>query len=59
MADIGAFPIGSFDLDCMSAVDQLTPFFSKGVNGGFSQNLPLTLREYDARLRDPFQPSPY
>jgi hypothetical protein len=41
-----------------AAVDQLTPFFSKGVNGGFSQNLPLTLREHDARLRDQSQPSP-
>jgi len=37
----------------LAGVDQLTPFLSKGVNGGFSQNLPLTLREHDVRLRDP------
>jgi hypothetical protein len=42
-----------------AALDQLTPFFIKGVNGGFSQNLPLTLYEHDLRLRDPSQPSPY
>lgn len=42
-----------------TAVDQLTPFFSKGVNGCFSRNLPLALREHNARLRDPSQPSPY
>lgn len=28
-----------------AGLDQLTPFFSKGVNGGFSRNLPLTLGE--------------
>ncbi len=42
-----------------AAVDQLTPFFSKGVNGGFSQNPPINLCEHDVRLRDPSQPSPY
>ena len=42
-----------------AAVDQLTPFFSKGVNGGFSQNPPINLCEHDVRLRDLSQPSPY
>jgi hypothetical protein len=37
----------------MAAPDQLTPFFSKGVNGGFSRNLPLTRRKHYVRLRDP------
>ena len=40
-------------------VDQLTPLFRKGVNGGFSQNPPFNLCEHDVRLRDPSQPSPY
>jgi len=42
-----------------AAPDQLSPFFSKGVSDGFSQNLPLILRRHDARLRDPSLPSLY